>query len=189
MSLIVHFIERNWLYPVLSRLLGIIGSVGTAVTAGATAREFGSSGTVSKRSGNADRSQRQTRRTQYTRKRQHLYQLRWLPIISRIHLRICCIIYKLLNSPNQPSYLITLLSPSANPNSRKPVPLLCPRAVNNSSWSTKSFFFSGPRIYNSLPKAITSSTSYRSFSRSLRNYLFDISYDHSTFTLTPFSSL
>lgn len=39
----------------------------------------------------------------------HLYNLRWLPIIPRIHFRLCCIVYKLLHDNSQPSYLSGLI--------------------------------------------------------------------------------
>lgn len=117
----------------------------------------------------------------------HLYKFRWFSIISRNHLCICYMISKLLNNPNQRTYLVASLTSSGSVSYRNYVPLLCPGAANNFSFSTK-FFSSSPRVYNYVPKAITSSRSYRYFSNLLKNYLFDIFYLYSL-TFTIFSSL
>lgn len=118
-----------------------------------------------------------------------LYEFRWLPIRPRVHLRTCCLIFKLLHDKKQPSYLATILAPSNNISSRNPQPLSCPRALNESPWSSKSLYFFGPRLYNSLPSHITSLSSYKSFRDSLHNFLFEKSFDPLSHSLTPFASI
>lgn len=118
-----------------------------------------------------------------------LYKLKWLPITSRIKYKLCCMIFKLIHNPGQPTYLAELFTAPVNRFSRKALPLRCPRATNESPWSAKSVFFYGPRIYNSLPSSITSSTSFNSFSSSLRRYLLDLSYDPATQCLSLFATI
>lgn len=118
-----------------------------------------------------------------------LFKLRWLPIIPRIHLKVSSIVFKLLHDPYQPSYLSSLLTSSSRARSRNRYPLQCPRAINESSWSSKSFHFYAPRFYNSLPSRITSSCSFSTFYASLHSYLIDMSFSPPSYCLSPYASL
>ncbi len=117
----------------------------------------------------------------------HLFNFRWLPIIPRIHFRLCCIVYKLIHGSCQPSYLSNLICQSKG-FSRKNLPLIYTRATNESSWSSKSFYFYVPRLYNSLPSHIVSANSFSIFAHSLRSHLFDKSFDPVTHSLTPYAT-
>lgn len=101
-----------------------------------------------------------------------LYKLCWLQIIPKIQYKICCLLYQLIYCPNQPCYLSDLLVQCVAPSSSKPLPLLPPRACNESPSSAKCFSFFVLRLHNSLPSHIVSLPSFSSFSSSLYTHYF-----------------
>ena len=111
-----------------------------------------------------------------------IIELHWLPIKARIEFKLCLITFKVLMF-GKPEYLAELLKPaSARPgvvlrSEDDPLRLDEPGAVNQSSFSDRSFSFIAPRLYNKLPLSMRQLTSVESFKRQLKAYLFSRSYD------------
>ena len=100
-----------------------------------------------------------------------LKKLHWLPIKQRITYKIALLTYKTLAS-KQPAYLFDLITPLP-PSGR------CSSSQNRlvthfvkSSSGRRSFFYSAPTVWNSLPNSLRCSNSLDSFRSSLKTYLF-----------------
>ena len=105
-----------------------------------------------------------------------LYQLHWLPIDKRIIFKLLVIVFNCLHN-RAPDYLSQLLSPYI-PNrtlrSSSANMLVAPRS--NNKFGERSFYFAAPRLWNNLPINIRTSSSFYSFKRSLKTYLFKESF-------------
>jgi hypothetical protein len=102
-----------------------------------------------------------------------LKSLHWLPINFRINFKICLITHRLL-SFNQPLYLSSVLSNRSNSHSVRSSsfsPFLIP-SFRKQSAGYRSFSFAAPHLWNHLPTFVRTSTSYLSFRRNLKTYLF-----------------
>ena len=101
-----------------------------------------------------------------------LKKLHWLPILQRITFKIALLTFKAL-SYHEPSYLHQLLMPYQ--------PTLHLRSVDQclltipnikSSFGRRSFSFSAPSVWNSLPLSLRSCNSVCSFRKLLKTHLF-----------------
>ena len=101
-----------------------------------------------------------------------LKKLHWLPIPQRITFKIALLTFKAL-SHHEPSYLYDLLTPY------KPTRLL--RSADQhlltvpnikSAFGRRSFSFSAPSVWNSLPLCLRTCNSLPSFRKQLKTYLF-----------------
>ena len=101
-----------------------------------------------------------------------LRNLHWLPVNQRITYKIAALTFKTLHH-KQPSYLADLLhthAPSRNLRSSDKHLLTIPHI--KPSIGRRSFFFSAPTIWNSLPLSLRMSTSASSFLAHLKTHLF-----------------
>ena len=100
-----------------------------------------------------------------------LKSLHWLPIIRRIDFKIASITFKTLHN-KQPIYLFELLTPHVPSfylrSSGKHL-LVIPR--NTSDNGRRSFSFSAPTVWNSLPLHLRSCTSLPMFLSGLKTHL------------------
>ena len=100
-----------------------------------------------------------------------LILLHWLPLRYRVMFKICVIMFKIHNSIS-PIYLNNLI--------KKPLKLgLRSSSFNRSfrfsvkhSFAKRSFSYSGPFLWNSLPSSLTATKSLMVFRRGLKAYLF-----------------
>jgi hypothetical protein len=110
------------------------------------------------------------------RRRDHitpvLQKLHWLPVPSRINYKIALITYKTLHCKS-PTYLKSLLS--------EYIPTRCLRSSEKrlliipplkSSAGHRSFSFSAPTVWNSLPYSIRSASTLHSFRAALKTHFF-----------------
>ena len=118
-----------------------------------------------------------------TRKRDHitpiLQSLHWLPIHARIEYKIAVLCHNFF-SGSSPLYLSSCLSvyaPSRNLRSASDNRILVKPVVRTKSFGERSFSFSAPRIWNSLPQEIRHIDSSSSFKRALKTHLFRRCYD------------
>ena len=106
-----------------------------------------------------------------------LRKLHWLPIANRIEFKIACLVFKCLNG-TAPSYLSDMLSVKVTTRSLRSVdsalgaPLLNVPFYKHRTFLDRSFAYSGPTIWNSLPAQIRSSKTINDFRKSLKTYLF-----------------
>ena len=104
----------------------------------------------------------------------HLASLHWLPIDSRIKYKLACICYNCM-STNSPPYLSDLLavytaarqlrSSSDNSVPRRP-------SVRTVSYGQRSFAYSAPSAWNSLPQQVRSSDNVSTFRSRTKTHLF-----------------
>ena len=103
---------------------------------------------------------------------QILRKLHWLPVQSRITYKIALITHKTLNK-QAPSYLQTLLlpyTPSRHLRSSDNRLLTIPPFKSTSG--RRSFSFSAPTVWNSLPLSLRSTESTKLFCAALKTHLF-----------------
>ena len=98
--------------------------------------------------------------------------LHWLPVEKRIIFKIATLTFKALQqkSPTYLSNLITVYKPTRVLRSSSQLLLAVPSI--KSSAGRRSFSFAAPKVWNSLPLNIRSSTSLTSFRSSLKTFLF-----------------
>ena len=107
-----------------------------------------------------------------------LKDLHWLPIKQRVSYKIAIIVFKCLNCKDFPSYLKDLIS-IYNP----------PRALRSSdkfllvkpfkklkTFGQRSFHFSAPTVWNSLPFELRSCTNLNIFKKKLKTHFFKIAF-------------
>lgn len=103
-----------------------------------------------------------------------LKELHWLPVKQRIEYKLYTIIYQCLNDADYPVYLSELVVPHA--------PTRHLRSANNLTLSQprtrlcrygdRSFRYSAPHLWNSLPEMLRKSPTLSNFKTSLKTYLF-----------------
>lgn len=109
-----------------------------------------------------------------------LQQLHWLPIHSRIHFKICLLMYNIY-SGSSPQYMSSMVSPCSSILSRKSLrsaskgDYVCTRSCLR--FGDRAFSINGPRAWNSLPESIRRSTTAGQFKTKLKTYLFSLNYD------------
>ena len=97
-------------------------------------------------------------------------ELHWLPVSSRIRYKLCTLMYDVVHG-TAPGYLVDLLSPCRNMRLRSD-----PRGdyvvpFSRLSMTQKSFRFSDPRAWNSLPGNVRDAPSRTASKRIFSNLL------------------
>ena len=115
-----------------------------------------------------------------TSKYQHitptLKKLHWLPIRQCIDFKLCLLTYKTLAN-QQPSYLYNSLSfPLHFVSTRSSDSLVLSIPYVRTSLGKRAFSVVGPRLWNSLPPDIRSSSSLLTFRSKLKTHLFRIAF-------------
>ena len=116
-----------------------------------------------------------------------LIDLHWLPIKARIVFKICVLTYTTLNT-GKPAYLRNKLSKFTTElgvsitYSHDPHRLNEPRM--NKEIGTRSFKYSAPRLFNSLPRSMKDSGNLNVFKKRLKTFLFSECYDLETKKIT-----
>ena len=101
-----------------------------------------------------------------------LHKLHWLPITKRIHFKICLLTYKTLQTKS-PTYISDLLKHHVTSRSlRSSNQHLLAVPPLRSSAGRRSFTFSAPTLWNSLPLNLKLSTSLSSFRSQLKTFLY-----------------
>ena len=116
-----------------------------------------------------------------------LIDLHWLPIKARIVFKICVLTYTALNT-GKPAYLRNKLSKFTTElgvsirYSHDPHRLNEPRM--NKETGTRSFKYSAPRLFNSLPRSVKDSGNLNVSKKRLKTFLFSECYDLETKKIT-----
>ena len=116
-----------------------------------------------------------------------LIDLHWLPIKARIVFKICVLTYIALNT-GKPAYLRNKLNKFTTElgvsirHSHDPHRLNEPRM--NKEIGTRSFKYSAPKLFNSLPRSVKDSGDLKVFKKKLKTFLFNECYDFDTKTIT-----
>ena len=110
-----------------------------------------------------------------TKKRSHitpiLRELHWLPVDSRIKYKLLLIVFKALNDL-APDYISCLIKPYIPSRPlRSSTKLLLSEPTSTNSWGKQAFSVAAPRLWNSLPIKIRSSTSLAQFKKNAENTL------------------
>ena len=112
------------------------------------------------------------------KKREHvtplMKKLHWLPIEQRIKYKLAslCFNFFIGASPSYIADLLTVYTPSRTLRSSSDTRLLCIPRTNLATYGERSFSFTAPTVWNSLPTSIRHSSSVKSFKRSLKTHLF-----------------
>ena len=112
-----------------------------------------------------------------------LKELHWLKIYERIEYKIALQMYKCLSNEG-PAYLTRELVPVANLPEKQKLRSdkskdVVPNKHKLKSLGLRRFSVSGPKLWNNLPNSLKSSSSKKSFCRSLKTYLFNKSFPSS----------
>ena len=102
-----------------------------------------------------------------------LETLHWLPVEERIEFKIAVLTYKCMQNV-APSYLCDLIKPYEPSRTLRSIDqklLIIPR-THTKTLGTKSFYFSAPTVWNSLPLEIRNSETTDIFKQNLKTYLF-----------------
>ena len=106
-----------------------------------------------------------------------LRTLHWLPIDARIKYKLCFLCFGAITSTG-PVYLSDLLkiyTSSGLLRASADIRILCIPSVNTKSYGERSFSYTGPTLWNTLPKDIRFSLSVFSFTSALKTHLFPTS--------------
>ena len=118
-----------------------------------------------------------------TRKRDHvtplLKSLHWLPVQARIDYKLSVLCHNFFSgcAPKYFDRLLSVYAPSRPLRSSTDNRLLCVPRVRTVSFGERSFYFCGPKQWNSLPPHVRNIQSTSSFKKALKTYLFNKYYD------------
>ena len=108
-----------------------------------------------------------------------LKALHWLPIRSRIEFKVCTLVFRSLQGTAL-SYLSDILTPAKQPRpglrSQRKENILQVPFTKRKTFANKAFSVFGPRIWNSLPDNLRTTSDYNEFRRGLKAYLFSKAY-------------
>ena len=102
-----------------------------------------------------------------------LQQLHWLPVNKRVTFKVLTTVFKCLNNmaPRYLSDRIKFYVPTRNLRSINQHKLIETCTTNN--YGKRSFFYAGPFLWNQLPLDMRTITSYSSFKKKLKTYIFN----------------
>ena len=108
----------------------------------------------------------------------HLASLHWLPIDSRIKYKLACICYNCMstNSPPYLSDLLTVYTAARQLRSSSDNSVLRRPSVRTVSYGQRSFSYSAPSAWNSLPQQVRSSDNVSTFRSRTKTHLFRLAY-------------
>lgn len=118
-----------------------------------------------------------------TKRREHitpvLKSLHWLPVSSRITYKCLSLLFKTLYSPTAPAYLRELLHPHTPRRALRSGSHATRLSVGrtNNSYGARAFSTYAPRLWNSLPCDIHNHTTFQSFKRAIKTFLFEKHYN------------
>ena len=101
-----------------------------------------------------------------------LHELHWLPIEKRIQYKICTFVFKALHceAPQYVSEMLNVYIPARNLRSKSKNVLVKPKMKRKIG--ERSFQFSAPMFWNSLPCHVKESTKTDIFKKRLKTHLF-----------------
>ena len=106
----------------------------------------------------------------------HLCTLHWLPVDARIKYKLCSLCFGVITSSSTGhvylSDLLKIYTPSRQLQSPVNKHILCIPSVNTKSYGERSFSYTAPTLWNTLPKDIRFSQSVSSFKSALKIHLF-----------------
>jgi hypothetical protein len=107
----------------------------------------------------------------------HLIKLHWLPVKQRIEFKILTLTYRCLNDLG-PSYLAELLKPYEPTRTLRSSSSqsLCVPKSKLKNYGDRAFAVAAPKLWNSLPGDLRSSSSLDSFKAALKTFLFKAAY-------------
>ena len=114
----------------------------------------------------------------YSSAKSLLKELHWLPIEQRVHYKIALIVFKCLNIDEFPSYLKDLIhvyTPSRS--LRSADKLLLTKPITKLKVGERSFYYSAPAVWNSLPFELRSCTRLPTFKKYLKTHFFKIAFE------------
>ncbi len=100
-----------------------------------------------------------------------LRSLHWLPIRARIEFKVSLLVFKCLNGL-APAYLSELIKPVDNVGLRSSINCMLQVPKSRPTYGDRSFSVCGPRLWNSLPITVKTSTSLDGFKSQLKTHLF-----------------
>ena len=108
----------------------------------------------------------------------HLASLHWLPIDYRIKYKLACICYNCMstNSPPYLSDLLTVYTAARQLRSSSDNSVLRRPSVRTVSYGQRSFSYSAPSAWNSLPQQVRSSDKVSTFRSRTKTHLFRLAY-------------
>ena len=103
-----------------------------------------------------------------------LESLHWLPVHRRVEFKVLLLIYKALKNPAAPVYLKDLIKQYAPSRSLRSsdTDLIHVPFTSSSMVLSRAFHVAGPRLWNSLPRAIRAAQSTKQFKAKLKTHLF-----------------
>ena len=107
-----------------------------------------------------------------------LVELHWLPVAFRIQYKLCMLVYKCLTN-SAPDYLISLIKKRiSRPGLRSASDelKLHPPKVCRETFLKRSFAYSGPYYWNTLPLTVRACTSLETFKSRLKTHLFSVAF-------------
>ena len=102
-------------------------------------------------------------------------ELHWLPVSSRIRYKLCTLMYDVVHG-TAPGYLVDLCRPCGDRRLRSGLRGDYFVPFSRLSMTQKSFRFSGPRAWNSLPSNVRDAPSRTAFANRLKTHLFKLAY-------------
>ena len=107
------------------------------------------------------------------------FKLHWLPVHRRIDFKVLTLVYKCLFL-DAPEYLKSLLrlqtSSSRDVRSNNKYKLLHVPFTRRKTFADRAFSVYAPKLWNSLPESICMEATLEQFKKSLKTYLFTLSY-------------
>ena len=113
-----------------------------------------------------------------TRKRNHitpvLHSLHWLPVQARIEYKLAVLCHNFFSGslPHYLSSCLTVYHPSRNLRSSSDHRVLVKPSVRTKAFGERSFSFSAPLVWNSLPLSLRHIETVAAFKRALKTFLF-----------------
>ena len=107
-----------------------------------------------------------------------LIDLHWLPMTYRPMFKILLTVFKILQgrAPEYLTELITIYNPGRSLRSNGSLILNVPRS-DTKSWGDRAFSIAVPRLWNSLPIELRTTTNIEEFKSRLKTHLFNMAFE------------
>ena len=104
----------------------------------------------------------------------HLRTLHWLPIDARIKYKIACLCFRAINGtgPDYLAKLVQIYTPPRTLRSSSDTLTLSKPRISTKTYGERSFSYSAPVIWNSLPYSIRAAETDTAFRSALKTHLF-----------------
>ena len=120
-----------------------------------------------------------------TKTSSYLFKLKWLPVPARLERKVCTMVHS-IRLHDKPEYLRELLIDAPQVGTRSNPAYFHPATQGAPSWSSKSFRFNAPRMYDALPEDVRS-VSISTFKLRLLDHLMDKSFLSDSHELTKYA--